>query len=60
MSGGNFPASNQEATMELVEKIKPETVPGGVAATSGSPSPGLDPVSLVTIVKGTILSNSIL
>ena len=41
MEGGDFPTSNQEATMELVEKLKPAQASGSQAANSTS---GLDHV----------------
>jgi len=45
MNGGNFPTSNQEATMELVEKIRPEVSAGDAVDDVTS---GLDHVSLWT------------
>ena len=41
MEGGDFPTANQEATMELVEKLRPP-----VTTTSDSSSGGFDPVFL--------------
>ena len=47
MEGGDFPTSNQEATMELVEKLKPAQASGSQAANSTS---GLDHVIIYLIL----------
>jgi hypothetical protein len=42
MDGGNFPTSNQEATMELVEKLKPPQQPPAIQSSNSAT--GIDPV----------------
>ncbi len=43
MDGGNFPTSNQEATMELVEKLKPPQQPPAIKSSNSAT--GIDPVN---------------